>query len=209
MPEEVDATGEPQPEDGDDDVDMQDDSEEASAAAARAAAAAREERMQIDAAAINAAAAQAAEAQPDLAEVDEVDPLDAFMSNMTDDRKESGLRNGLAQAEAIFGDDEVDLAAIENDPEDILAMASKMKKKKDLPTIDHAKVKYEPFRKDFYVEPAELQQLSEPDVDDIRLEMDGIKIRVSYTRIYLFMNLMMLTGGREWIVQSPSRNGVL
>ncbi|ODQ55985.1 P-loop containing nucleoside triphosphate hydrolase protein [Saitoella complicata NRRL Y-17804] len=61
--------------------------------------------------------------------------------------------------------------------EDILAMAAKKAKKKELPNIDHSTIDYEPFRKEFYVEPAELREMTEEEVDELRLELDGIKIR--------------------------------
>ena len=82
----------------------------------------------------------------------------------------------VQEPEAMFGDDDVDIKTLDADPDDILAMASK-RKKKDLPTINHAKVIYEPFRKSFYHEPQELSEMIEDEVTDLRLELDGIKIR--------------------------------
>jgi ATP-dependent RNA helicase DDX46/PRP5 len=56
-------------------------------------------------------------------------------------------------------------------------LAAKKAKKKEMPTIDHSEVKYEPFRKAFYVPNDETNALDEDDVDLMRMEMDGIKIR--------------------------------
>merc|ERR1711939_883196 len=78
--------------------------------------------------------------------------------------------------EALFGDDDVDLKAMEADPDDILAMASKVRKKKELPTINYAKLDLEPVRKNFYTEPAELADMTEAELADLRLELDGIKV---------------------------------
>ena len=119
-----------------------------------------------------------AEAAP-VEEEEEIDPLDAFMTNITNTVAEvTSKDNDRAQVEEeLLGDDEVDLVANEQEPEDILALAAKMKKKKDLPTINHAKMNYEPFRKSFYVEPLELKEMTEEEVDGLRLELDGIKIR--------------------------------
>ncbi|CAG8799532.1 35562_t:CDS:10, partial [Gigaspora margarita] len=50
-------------------------------------------------------------------------------------------------------------------------------KKKDLAAVDHTQVKYEPFRKDFYIEPPEMHDLTPDQVDLIRVELGGIKIR--------------------------------
>ena len=181
--------------------------EEETAAAARAAAEKREERLQAQnlayqagdesAAAINDVAevngnvsvdgtAQGSVIEPTV-EIEEdeedVDPLDAYMTGLGDPLIAHNPTNSLKitkkkakQAEAMFGDDDVDLKAIEADPDDILAMASK-RKKKDLPAVNHAKITYEPFRKSFYHEPAELSEMTEEEVADLRLELDGIKIR--------------------------------
>lgn len=116
-------------------------------------------------------------------EEEEADPLDAFMTGLGDPSTAKNPTNSLKitkkkvqQAEAMFGDDEVDLKTLDADPDDILAMASK-RKKKDLPVTNHAKMAYEPFRKSFYHEPPELSDMTEEEVADLRLQLDGIKIR--------------------------------
>ncbi|MCJ1406972.1 pre-mRNA processing RNA-helicase [Ptychographa xylographoides] len=117
-------------------------------------------------------------------EEDEADPLDAFMSELGDPRMARTATNSLKiknkkarEPEAMFGDEEeVDLKTVESNPNEILAMASKHRKK-DIPTVNHAKMSYEPFRKNFYNEPSELSEMTEEDVADLRLELDGIKVR--------------------------------
>jgi ATP-dependent RNA helicase DDX46/PRP5 len=37
----------------------------------------------------------------------------------------------------------------------------------------------EPFRKNFYTEPSEISEMSAEDVADLRLELDGIKVKPS------------------------------
>ena len=128
---------------------------------------------------------------------EEVDPLDAFMSGLSNPadveqgpsaQTTSHHRRVLLlqqqqqqqQPETIFGDDEVDLKTIDSHPGDILALAaSKARKKKDLPAVNHSKMKYGAFRKTFYTEPTELATMTDGEVADLRLELDGIKIRVS------------------------------
>lgn len=191
-------------EEDDDDVDMEDaGTEEEAAAAARAAAEKREERLQeqslthqesdpgsipIEVAngdTIMGEAPTLPSAPTAGGEDEEVDPLDAFMDEMGDPfaaPKFSGTfkkTRGKApqqEPEPLFGDDDVDLKTMDADPDDILAMASKARKKKDLPTIDYAKMDLEPFRKNFYTEPAELSEMTEAELADLRLELDGIKI---------------------------------
>lgn len=183
--------------DDDEDVDMEAGTEEEAAAAARAAAEKREERrleqqeqeknMEND----TKMEGVPTQAEPSAMQVDdeEIDPLDAFMEDMGDPfaapkntrMPRAGLSNAKGkprqhEQEAFFGDDDVDLKAMDADPDDILAMASKARKKKDLPTINYAKLDLEPFRKNFYSEPAELSEMSELELADLRLELDGIKV---------------------------------
>lgn len=44
-------------------------------------------------------------------------------------------------------------------------------------TVDHSKVQYEPFRKDFYHPAPDVAELTEQDAENLRLALDGIKIR--------------------------------
>jgi ATP-dependent RNA helicase DDX46/PRP5 len=191
-------------EDEDSDIDMQDGgTEEENAAAARAAAEKREERLQSQ----NLQSHQATgslEANGDIAMTDalkedvragseeieqqpkeDIDSLDAFMSGLTETgpfRRTNGVKitkTRRQQPEAIFGDEaDVDMSAVgEGDAEDFLAIASKTKKKKDIPGVDHSKMDYEPFRRSFYTEPIDLSQMTEEEVASLRLELDGIKVR--------------------------------
>lgn len=179
-PEDTNGTDAVQ-EDVDDDTEMQDATEEESAAAARAAAARRQEAVtaqaETDATAAAAAAEEAATAM-DVDQAEEIDPLDAFMANVHTSVAEVDRKDAKREKDELLGDDDVDLVATEQDPDDILAMAQKLtKKKKEIPNINHSKMNYEPFRKSFYVEPLELQELDETEVDELRLALDGIKIR--------------------------------
>jgi ATP-dependent RNA helicase DDX46/PRP5 len=116
---------------------------------------------------------------------EEIDPLDAFMEEMgdpfttprtNDAFNKTKSKSQQQEPEALFGDDDVEFKAIDADPDDILAMANKARKKKDLPTINYAKLDLEPFRKNFYTEPAELAEMTEAELADLRLELDGIKV---------------------------------
>lgn len=173
-------------EDVDNDTEMQDTTEEEAAAAARLAAAQRSERIEAESAEamqLDSAAKEAEEAEESPVEEDEeADPLDAYMAGIgtsmaTAEKKTIDGKKTKGRPSALFDDDDVDLVSTEADPDDILAMAARMKKKKELPAVDHSKVKYEPFRKNFYVEPADLADLTEQEVDELRLELDAIKIR--------------------------------
>lgn len=106
------------------------------------------------------------------AEEDEVDPLDAFMADLSEPQPPRGAPSG----QAMFGDD-LDPIETSVEAEDLLALRAARKKKKEVPVINHEKVEYEPFRKDFYTEPAEISQMTTEEVADLRHELDGIKVK--------------------------------
>lgn len=127
---------------------------------------------------------------------DEIDPLEAYMMDVhAETRKineEDKIRmdklnqpakrrgslmeededDGVEETRKVDDEDEVG-----DDPEDILALAAKKVKRKDIAPVDHSKVEYEFFRKDFYIEPPELKDMTPDQVDLLRIELDGIKIR--------------------------------
>ncbi|KAL0073018.1 P-loop containing nucleoside triphosphate hydrolase protein, partial [Phycomyces blakesleeanus] len=122
---------------------------------------------------------------------EEVDPLEAYMMDVTaearkineEDKKrlqEIGKSENKRTNEEDEADFEPSAAAEEDmgsDPEDILALAAKKVKRKDLAPVDHSQMEYEPFRKNFYIEPPELKEMTSDQVDMLRIELDGIKIR--------------------------------
>ncbi|KAK4449469.1 hypothetical protein QBC34DRAFT_405038 [Podospora aff. communis PSN243] len=153
----------------------------------------REERMQKESMAMNIdSELPKEESQPEpvvedtAMDVDgEVDPLDAFMAGLED----GGLTNGrnatsakqptkkpAHEPEAYFSDDgDYNYETGKVDPSSILAMAAK-KKKKDIPVVDYSKLDITPIRKNFWVEPFELSEMTEEEAADLRLELDGIKV---------------------------------
>lgn len=174
--------------DGDEDVDMQDEGTEEALAAARAAAEQRsraergEDTAMADAVAVATAGGTDAQAQ----EEDDVDPLDAFMQELQPEHgtksfgQKSKAKSRQQEPEALFSDDDVDFTAIDDDnPDNILSLASAnaKKKKKDIPAVNHAKMNYEPFRRNFYSEPVEMADLTEEEVAVLRMELDNIKVR--------------------------------
>ncbi|KAK2626902.1 hypothetical protein QTJ16_004077 [Diplocarpon rosae] len=189
----------------DDDVGMEEaGTEEEAAAAARAAVEKREERLQeqsianqevgsiVEPATLKETGDIAMEetnpvqSEPiTMDEENEIDPLEAFMEQMGDPFaapnstnvfNKTQSRSQKHEPEPLFGDDDVNLKVMEADPDDILAIASKARKKKELPTINYAKLDLDPVRKNFYSEPAELADMTEAELADLRLELDGIKV---------------------------------
>ena len=171
----------------DDEADIGDDQgEEEALAAARAAAEQRSRAEQTEDLAMTEAPSQV---QDDATDEEEADPLDAFMQDLSaQPAKRTVFKgkiavNGKSRAqepESFFNDDEIDMAAIDDDdPENIMAKAEEVakKKKKDIGTVNHAKVQYESFRRNFYTEPVDMQDWTEDDVASLRMELDNIKVR--------------------------------
>uniref|UniRef100_A0A6Q2XRI9 RNA helicase n=1 Tax=Esox lucius TaxID=8010 RepID=A0A6Q2XRI9_ESOLU len=51
------------------------------------------------------------------------------------------------------------------------------KQRKVLEPVDHQKIEYEPYRKDFYVEVPELAKMSPEEVNVLRLDLEGIAVK--------------------------------
>ena len=173
--------------DADNEVGVDDADDEEQMAAARAAAEKRSQAERVeDATMEDAAPAPADEIMQDQEEEEEDDPLDAFMSGLTAapvrpsrQLPKSGLSR-LTEPEAMFNDNDVDQTAVDSDnPDNILSTASAIakKKKKDIPAVNHSKMNYEPFRKNFYSEPIEMSDWTEDDVATVRMELENIKVR--------------------------------
>lgn len=201
--EEADSTPYANEDDEDDGSDGDDfaRTEEEAAAAARAAHERREERILQDSMAMQtdqdapkpdadastvppSAPAPESEQESEKMDVDdEIDPLDAFMAGLDGDgpdqpktfKKEQSTGKQSFEPETYFSDDDFGYGADDADPASILAMAAK-RKKKDIPTIDYKKIELNRIRKNFWVEPQELSELTEEEVIDLRLELDGIKV---------------------------------
>ncbi len=141
----------------------------------------------------DAIAATATKDEGVMDEDEDVDPLDAFMSGVKEEVKKVNMEDlkklkatgslgvrldeggGDDRDEEGPGVDELD--ATDLNPEDILALAAKKARKKDLAAVDHARIPYEPFRKEFYVAPPDVAEMTDEEAELLRLELDGIKIR--------------------------------
>lgn len=124
---------------------------------------------------------------------DEEDPLDAFMKSNVEEvkrvDKEDEEKTGVtATSTRLQNLNDIDEDENEEDedgegkhgpltPEEILALAAKKARKKDLPAPSHDKIEYEPFRKAFYVPSQDVLDMTEEQVELMRIEMEGIKIR--------------------------------
>jgi ATP-dependent RNA helicase DDX46/PRP5 len=105
-------------------------------------------------------------------EVDDTDPLDAFMADL---QQPDSKPQKPHETEAYFSEDDYAYGEEKGDSGSVLAIANK-RKKKEIPTTDYSKIELQPIRKNFWVEPLELSMLTEAETADLRLELDGIKV---------------------------------
>lgn len=169
---------------GDDDHDdLRSDEEEVEAA--REAAQKRAEEAQAeqhdatmaDADSSGDAAPLSLEALNAMAVDEDVDPLDAFMNTLEDQPRSRGHALPNKREPQLFDEDDgPGLVAVGDDPEDLLRGGGKRNKKEILP-VDHSKVEYEDFAKNFYRESVEVAEMTEKEVATLRAELDNITVR--------------------------------
>ena len=63
------------------------------------------------------------------------------------------------------------------DIKDTAANLATLKQKKELPKIDHTKMEYNEFKKNFYVEVPELAKMTQQEVDAYRTELEDIQVK--------------------------------
>ncbi|KAJ3040516.1 pre-mRNA processing RNA-helicase [Rhizophlyctis rosea] len=117
---------------------------------------------------------------------EEPDLLEDFMKDVNskvqrvNDTVPQSPTNWITNTQPMGDDDEADDDdGVGSDSEDIIAATAKKlaAKRTDLAQVDHSAQRYEPFRENFYVEPQELQNLTEEQVDEKRAALVGIKVR--------------------------------
>ena len=145
-----------------------------------------------------------AEKKADEADTDE-DPLDAYMSEVNKEVKklrgptrlapstknEAGkavIMTGVAKKKGATGGKRGELIEQNQDGleysseeeganlEDAMDQLAK-KGKKELPKVNHHTIEYEPFIKSFYVEVPELAKMTDGEVETLRADMEGIKVK--------------------------------
>ncbi|CAD5119735.1 DgyrCDS8331 [Dimorphilus gyrociliatus] len=126
-------------------------------------------------------------------EEEEEDPLELYMQSVQNEVKmieKQDLKNSKVtvikavarpkkkRGELMESNADMMEYSSEEDEEDLNdAMAGLRNKKKELVMVDHSKIYYRPFRKDFYVEVPELQRMTSEEVEQYRQQLEGIKIR--------------------------------
>lgn len=107
---------------------------------------------------------------------EEEDALDAFVQSL-----EEGQNSDKTTALALSDHEgsETEGSEAESDSEDkLLSLKLKnLQKEKELSVVDHSKIEYMPFRKNFYHESQSIKDLTEEEVHELRVRLDGIRVK--------------------------------
>uniref|UniRef100_A0A8C4W736 Probable ATP-dependent RNA helicase DDX46 n=1 Tax=Gopherus evgoodei TaxID=1825980 RepID=A0A8C4W736_9SAUR len=125
-------------------------------------------------------------------EDEELDPLDAYMEEVKEEVKKFNMRSvkgclvclflssvkGLSLNIFLYDLLSVQYSSEEEEVDLQTALTGyQTKQRKLLEPVDHGKIEYEPFRKNFYVEVPELAKMTLDEVNVYRLEMEGIVVK--------------------------------
>ncbi|CAL8365521.1 unnamed protein product [Lota lota] len=138
-------------------------------------------------------------------EEDDVDPLDAYMEGVKEEVKKFNMggmrgndkRGGMMvtnvtvvkskkgplthkkKGELMINDQDAMEYSSEEEEVDLQTALTgyQTKQRKVLEPVDHQKIQYEPYRKNFYVEVPELARMTPEDVHCYRLELEGITVK--------------------------------
>nr|XP_046267565.1 probable ATP-dependent RNA helicase DDX46 [Scatophagus argus] len=140
------------------------------------------------------------------AEEDDVDPLDAYMEEVKQEVKKfnmgamkgndkkgamtvtkvvtvvktkKGPHTHKKKGELMENDQDAMEYSSEEEEVDLQTALTgfQTKQRKILEPVDHGKIQYEPYRKNFYVEVPELARMTQEDVNAYRLELEGITVK--------------------------------
>lgn len=104
-------------------------------------------------------------------EVEEVDSLDVFLESLKSEDNE--------MSEKIIDDESALEDSFDEDEEQDKLISLRMKNlqnEKELAAVDHSSIDYIPFRRNFYVELQIVKDLTEEEVQALRIELEGIKV---------------------------------
>ncbi|CCD25519.1 DEAD-box RNA helicase PRP5 NDAI_0F02010 [Naumovozyma dairenensis CBS 421] len=114
-----------------------------------------------------------------------IDPLEQFMDSLNANVEPRVIMNNNAgdvmdedDDQTKLSDEQATLADDKNLEENArYAKITKRKTKKFVSEIQYNAAELEPFQKQFYVEPEEIKQMSSAEVEELRLNLDNIKVK--------------------------------
>jgi ATP-dependent RNA helicase DDX46/PRP5 len=131
--------------------------------------------------------------RPDVDDEDDEEYQAAFLAALRakkpemeeEQNQDTGVGESKGPAKQICNDEDQDdyvefvdpAAAGAGDDDDFLLKQKKMADRKELKQVDHTTMKYEPFRKSFYIECKEIAQMNDEEVEEYRKAIGDIKVR--------------------------------
>lgn len=120
------------------------------------------------------------EEQEQRKENEQIDPLEAYMKELTSSAKDSNHVSGELLEEdgnVLELSGEEDNFDQRNEDDARYARVAKLKSKKKVKEMNFSQDDLEPFRKNFYLQSDELNNLSESDAQELRLAIGNIKVK--------------------------------
>lgn len=131
------------------------------------------------------------------ADDDEEDPFDSFMADMeqtAEKLKQESMKKAVLAQSSIGAstatasrvanvraseDGEFEDTSANNEQKEVddIQKLAQVNARKTLEVVDHSKIQYEPFVKSFYIEVPEIAKMSEDQVAEYRLKLEGVRIR--------------------------------
>ncbi|XP_051902429.1 probable ATP-dependent RNA helicase DDX46 [Hippocampus zosterae] len=143
--------------------------------------------------------------KPDEEEEDDIDPLDAYMEEVKQEVKKFNMggvkgndKKGATVTKVVtvvktkkgppthkkkgeLMENDQDAMEYSSEEEEVDLQTAltgfQTKQRKILEPVDHGKIQYEPYRKNFYVEVPDLARMSPEEVNTYRLELEGITVK--------------------------------
>lgn len=151
----------------------------------------------------------------------EIDELEIYFKSLEKSEEDETPRSGsnTFRDKDLDADSDAEELDEEDEQQKLLSMRLKkvQNKEKELAEVDHANIEYKPFRKSFYKESPEISKLSEEEVEAIRENSDGIKVRGSacprpitkWSQLGLSLSVMSVIEGLKYTKPSPIQSQAL
>jgi len=107
-------------------------------------------------------------------------PPEPVKETKEEEKPKKKLLTRNEKGEILDDDIEDNYMAFREDTEtdqDFLTKQKKMQERKELKNLDQGDIEYEPFRKNFYIEPREIAAMTKEEVEEYRKELGEIQVR--------------------------------
>lgn len=152
---------------------------------------------------------------------EDMDELDVYLKSLEKSQEDGRtLRSHNAFSDGEL-DADSDTEVVDEDDEQQKLLSLRLRKvqnkEKELARVDHTSIEYQPFRRDFYKVSPEISRLTEEEIESIREESDGIKVRgancprpiTKWSQLGLSLSVMAVIEDLQYIRPSPIQSQAL